>query len=60
MIRSKMAGTIKVKTVKKETFDRCLKLLENLTLAAERHDPTEIEASGGAARQFLDKLKGEE
>lgn len=34
---------------------RCLELLENLTLAAERHDPTEIEHSADAARQFLDK-----
>jgi len=57
-----MKKTVKDKsrTLQQVKFDRCLKLLEDLTLAAERHDPTEVEHAGDAARQFLDKLGDEE
>ena len=39
------------------TLSRALELLDNCAIAIEREDPASMEQTGGAAREFLDKLK---
>lgn len=45
--------------VAREIFDEAIKLLESLALAAVTHDTSALDQAGGAARQFLNKLKDE-
>lgn len=60
MVTKKRSGIEKPPTQQQWKFDCCVQVLDNLILAIEHHDPTEIEQNADTARQFLDKLRDEE